>query len=136
MEKKRIWKSYIAAEALSTTKRVEPIDKKEFTKAALNGEPETFVINIAALKASPRSIGMTIYPSQVAQIAALKQNEAPTKVSSKYANYANVLSFHLAMELLENTGINKQIMKLEKGKQPPYRSIYSLGPMELEILKT
>ena len=39
------------------------------------------------------------------------------------------------MELLENTGTNEHANKLEKGKQPFYKLIYSLGPMELETLK-
>ena len=39
------------------------------------------------------------------------------------------------MELPENTGINKHAIELVEGKQTPYGSIYSLGPMELEMLK-
>ena len=35
-EKELIWRSYTAAEALPTTKRVEIINKKEFAKAALD----------------------------------------------------------------------------------------------------
>ena len=37
-EKELTWRSYTAAEALPTTKRVELIDKKEFAKAALDRE--------------------------------------------------------------------------------------------------
>ena len=40
------------------------------------------------------------------------------------------------MELLKNTGINENAIKLKEGKQPPYKSIYSLGPVELKTLKT
>ena len=40
-----------------------------------------------------------------------------------------------AAELPENTGINEYAIKLEKGKQPPFGPIYSLGPVELETLK-
>ena len=32
--------------------------------------------------------------------------------------------------------MNEHIIKLEEGKQPPFRPIYSLGPVELETLKT
>ena len=39
------------------------------------------------------------------------------------------------MKLLENTGINEHTIKLEKGKQPFFGPIYSLRPVELEILK-
>ena len=41
----------------------------------------------------------------------------------------------LAMELSENTGINEYAIKLVEGTQPPYSPIYSLGPIELEMLK-
>ena len=40
------------------------------------------------------------------------------------------------MELLDNTGINEHAIELEESKQPPFRPIYSLGPVELEMLKT
>ena len=40
------------------------------------------------------------------------------------------------MELSKNTYINKHFIKLQDGKQPLYRPIYSLGPVELETLKT
>ena len=40
------------------------------------------------------------------------------------------------MELPENTGINEHVIELEEGKQPPFGPIYSLRPVELEILKT
>ena len=46
-----IWRSYIAAEALPTTKRVEYIDKHEFARAALDENSETFIVHIAALEA-------------------------------------------------------------------------------------
>ena len=77
-----------------------------------------------------------MHPLQVAQIAALKQDEASTEVLSKYKDYADVFSFDLAMELPENTDINKHAIELQDGKQPPYRPICSLGPVELETLKT
>ena len=40
------------------------------------------------------------------------------------------------MELPENSGINEHAIKLEESKKPPFRPIYSLGPVELETLKT
>ena len=38
--------------------------------------------------------------------------------------------------LPKQTELNKHAIKLEEGKQPPYGPIYSLGPVELETLKT
>ena len=101
---------------------------------ALDEESETFVVHVAALEAL--LAGMAIHPSQKAQILALIQDEALTKVSSKYEDYADVFSFDLAMELPENTGINKHAIEVQDNKQPPYRLINSLRPMELEALKT
>ena len=40
------------------------------------------------------------------------------------------------MELPPNTSINKHAIELQTDKQPLYGLIYSLGPVELEILKT
>lgn len=43
-------RSYITAEALSTIKRVELINKKKFAKAALDTELKTFVVYISVLE--------------------------------------------------------------------------------------
>ncbi len=55
--RKLIWRSYTTAKALTTTSWVELINKREFAKAALDKNSETFVVYIAILKA------MTIQPS-------------------------------------------------------------------------
>ena len=39
-------------------------------------------------------------------------------------------------ELPENTRMNEHTIKLEEGKQSSFRPIYSLDPIELEMLKT
>ena len=92
------------------------------------------MVHVAALKTL--LVGMAIHPSRKTQISALIQDKAPTKVPPKYADYANVFSFNLAIELPENTGMNQHSIELQDGKQPLYRLIYSLGPVELETLKT
>ena len=48
-ERELVWKTYTAAKTLSTTRRVEIINKREFAAAALNTDNETFVVHIAAL---------------------------------------------------------------------------------------
>ena len=136
IEKKLTWRSYTATKALSTIKQVEIIDKKEFAKASLDEKSETFVVYVTTLEVVLELAKITMHPLQKAQIAAWKQDEVPTKVLSEYANYVDEFLFNLAMELLENTGINKPAIKLEKRKQPPYGRIYSLGLVELETLKT
>ena len=76
-----------------------------------------------------------MHPSKKAQIAHLKADEAPTKVLSKYADFADVFSPKLAVDLPKQTKINDHAIKLIDNWQPPYGPIYSLGLMELEILK-
>ena len=91
-------------------------------------------MHVGALEAS--LAGMAIYSLRAAQILALIPNKAPTKVPPKYADYADIFLFDLKMELLKKTSINEHGIKLQDGKQPPYRPIYDLGPMEEETLKT
>ena len=71
-----------------------------------------------------------------AQVGALLFDKAPTKVPAEYSNYSDVFSAENAAELPENTGMNEHAIELEEGKQPPFGPIYSLGPVELETLKT
>ena len=65
-------RSYTTAEALPTTKQEELIDKKEFGKAVLNKNSETFMIHVTILETLLSEI--TIHPLRKASIAALKQD--------------------------------------------------------------
>lgn len=107
--KKFIWRSYDLAKVLLTTRKVEIINKKEFVRAALNENSETFVMNFVVLEV-PTAI--LVYLLRAAQIAALQWDRASTKVSAKYSNYADVFSFDFTMELPENTSMNKHGIKL------------------------
>lgn len=49
MEKKFEWKSYTIYKALSITKKMELINKREFAPMTLDINTETFVIHIAIL---------------------------------------------------------------------------------------
>ena len=71
-----MWRSYSAAEALLTNRRVEMIDKHDFDKAALDENFETFVVRIAALGVprATKTVGIPIlldWANQV-QVAALQ----------------------------------------------------------------
>ncbi len=79
---------------------------------------------------------MSINPSRTSLLSSLQQDKAPFKIPLDYTDNDDVFSFDLAMELPENTGINENAIELIEGKQPPYRPIYSLTPVELETLKT
>ncbi len=103
------WRSYTTGEVLPTTRRVELMGKKEFAIAALDPEHETFIVHVAALSVDS---GDEVHPSRRAQIAHMKADEAPTKVPSEYADFADVFSPKLAAELPELTGINDYAIEL------------------------
>ena len=51
-------------------------------------------------------------------------------------DFADIFLEKLTNMLPEQIRVNEYAIKLEKGKQPPYRTIYSLGPVEFKTLKT
>ena len=129
VEKELTWRSYTTAEALPTTKWVELINKKKFAKVALDEKSETFVIYVASLNLTPG-----IHPDRAAQIASLLTEEV--KIPDEYSDFTDVFSKEKALVLPERIELNEHAIDLENGKQPPYGPIYSLGPVELETLKT
>ena len=146
------WKSYTTKKALLTTKQVQLVNSKKFVIAPLNTDSETFVVHVAIRKQEE----MAINPNKKTQIKVQSKAQSKTKSGTKsgakvralifdkaltevlveYSDYSNAFSVKNATELLENTGMNKHAIKLEKGKQPLFGPIYSLGPVELETLKT
>lgn len=54
------------------------------------------------------------------------------KILNKYSDFTNVFLKKKAMMILEQTKLNEYKIKLEKGKQPPYKSINSLSLLKLE----
>ena len=129
------WRTYTTKEVLPTTRHVELVDKMEFAAAALDPEHETYVVHVASLSSTPLA-SLDVHPSREPQISGLIAKEAPMNVPAGYSDFADVFSPDLATELPEHTEINTHAIDLEKGKQPPYGPIYSLGPVELETLKT
>lgn len=57
-----IWRNYTIIEALPFTKRVELIDRKEFAKANLDENAESFMVHITT------SLALSIQPSQKTQL--------------------------------------------------------------------
>ena len=57
-------------------------------------------------------------------------------IPAEYSHFSNVFSSDSAAELPEYIRINDHPINLLDDKQPPYGPIYSLGPVELETLKT
>ena len=78
---------------------------------------------------------MLVHFKKQAQVGALLFDKALIKVPVEYFDYSNIFSVENIAKLLENIRINEHIIELEEGKQPPFNLIYSLGLVELEILK-
>ena len=71
-----------------------------------------------------------------AQVGALLFDKTSTEVQAEYSDYSDVFLAENVVELPENTEMNEHAIKLVEGKQLPFGPIYSLGPVELETLKT
>ena len=58
------WRTYTTEEALSTTRRVELVGKKEFAGAELDPEHETYVVHVGSVSfvASPSSSPLNVHP--------------------------------------------------------------------------
>ena len=95
----------------------------------MDEKSETFIVHMASLNLAPG-----IHPDRAAQIASLLAEEV--KILDKYLDFTDVFLEEKALVLPERTELNKHAIDLEDGKQPPYGPIYSLGPVELETLKT
>ena len=115
------------------------MDKKEFTAAALNLEYEIYVVHIESVSsiASPSSspLELDVHLFHRPQMSDLIIEETLTKVPTEYLDFADVFSPDLTSEFPKHTGINDYAIKLVNGQQPFYGPIYSLVPVEMEILK-
>lgn len=119
-EKEFIWRSYTIAKALSTTKWIKLINKKEFAKAALDAESKTFVVHVKELEVPKITIHLSqksqITGSDLVQVAALKKDKALTKLLVKYSDFADVFSEEEALVLPKCTKFNKYTIELEDSK--------------------
>ena len=57
-------------------------------------------------------------------------------VLGKYSDFADVFLEESANVFPEHTRVNEHAIELQKGKQSPYRPIYSPEPVDLKIFKT
>ena len=107
---------------------------------ALNPEHETYVVYIELVNSitlpSSSLLKLNIYTLCKPQIFGLIAEEAFIKIFDKYIDFADVFSLDLAFKLPKHTEISNHAIKLVNGWQSPYEPIYSLKPVELEILKT
>ena len=127
-KKELTWKTCTIKEALPTICWVKLIDRKEFVTTVLDENIKAFVVYVSSLESR-----MTIHLARKAQLALLLVKKVT--VLAEYSNFADMFSEQSANVLPERIGVNEHAIKLEEGKQPPYRPIYSLEPVELNTLK-
>ena len=108
-KKEHTWRSYTAAEALSTTKRVEIINKKKFAKTALDENVEAFVVHVTSFSLN----SMSIDPAREAEIASLIAKEV--KILNNYLDFSNIFSEERALVLPEITNLNQHAIELHEG---------------------
>ena len=108
---------------------MEIIDKKKFTKTALDKNVEAFVIHVTSLNLN----SMLIHSTKEAKIALLVAEEV--KIPTKYSDFLDVFWKEKAWILLNATKLNQHTIELQDNQKPFYRLIYSLSLVELEILK-
>ena len=132
------WKSYTTNKALPTTEQVQLVDPKEFVIVAIDADSKTFVLYVVIWEWEEMLVHSEKWAQiqDIAQVKTLLFAEIFTKVPAEYFNYSNIFLAENTAELLEKTKINEHAIKLEESKQPPFKPIYSLGPMEFETLKT
>ena len=110
--------------------------KKKFIAIALDSESETFVVYNMSLSSdvlpSFSLLELNVYSFRRSQVSALIAEEALTKVSAKYSDFADVFFSDLASKLLKHTGINNHVIELINGQQSPYGPIYNLESVELK----
>ena len=98
---------------------------------ASKADDETFVVHIIILL-EPTT--MPIHPFCQAQVALLMSKE--TWICAEYSDFSNIFSSDFAVELSEYTRFDDHPINLIDNNQLLYKSIYRLGLVELEILKT
>ena len=141
-------KSYTTSKILPTIKQIQIINKKDFVIAMLDINYKTFIMHIVIQKQEKILIHferqdqfeveahICTQGQNRAQVKTLSFDEAFNEILVEYSDYNNFFSIENAAKLPENIKMNKHAIKLEEGKQPPFRPIYSLGPIKLETLKT
>ena len=88
--------------------------KKKFVAAAFDLEYKTYIFHIGSVNsdALPNSFPLDVYIFWRPRTSGLIAEEAPTKVSAKYLDFADIFSPDLAFEFPKHTRINNHAIEL------------------------
>ena len=103
------WRSYITEDVFLITRQVELTKKKKFLATAFNSEHKAFIVYVAAFSVD---LSDKIHLLRRTWIAQLKADKASTKISCKYADFVDVFSSKLAVELFKHIRINDHTIEL------------------------
>lgn len=103
IKKKFVYKTYMTAKALLTTRQVKIIKKIKFLLAILETNNQIFIMHIADLAEFKI---MPILAFQEAQVVSLTN----TKIFAKYSNFFNIFFSDSTVELPEYTKINNHLI--------------------------
>lgn len=108
------WKTYLEKiyhyNVLRTPKRVEVINKREFTVVGVIKNAKTFLVDFVALFA------ISIYLNKKAQIKVLIAKKTFPKVPKKYLVYVGIFLLNLPIELVDHNEINNHSINFVKKK--------------------
>ena len=128
LKQKILWQAYITAKALHITRQVEVIDWKKFAATTLDKKEKSFVIHLTFVFFFDNYHNV--------QQVLFYTNKTPIIISPKYFKFTDVFSPKYVAKLAEHTNINNHVIDLVENQLPPYKPIYNLGSVELEMLKT
>lgn len=94
LERELKQRTYTTKKALSTTKGIKLVEKKEFAAVVLNSEYKTFIVHIASLENSD----LSVYLSCRSQVASLISKKASKIIFTSIVTIA-ITSFPLSNKL-------------------------------------
>lgn len=104
------WRRNTIVEIMPTLKQMELIDKVKFVKATLDNDTKIFIVYIGALE------NIRVDPLKIPLLGILQSNKALIEVLDTYANYTDVFSPNLIMEISYYIKINKYAIELIREK--------------------
>ena len=104
-------KIYIIKEALSITRHIKLVGKKEFV---LDLKQKIFVVHVVSHSSVilPSFSLLNVHPFHKPQVAGLIAEKALTKIPTKYLDFADIFSLDLVSKLSKHTKIKNHAIKL------------------------
>lgn len=123
---------FIITKILLIIKQIELVKKKKFVIVAFNSRDKIFAVFIVSFI----SFNSDIHSFCRTKLVFLFINKALIVILFEYANFIDIFSLKYITELSKHIKNYYHLIYPIDSQQPHYKSIHSLKPVELEILKT